>query len=160
MGSGVSGRYYTSYGSHAIHHEGIIHSFEGEYTMKDGNPARLKKGGHGQAAVDVMDANSIKYEVNKTYSNGVRVGNIPNAKESFRQTGNHHSWFPKNWTDKTVIAASEYVLKLKKNAGATEGMKITGTYKGVSIIAWVGKNGISSIYPDVKSQPSKRRKGK
>ena len=82
--------------------------------MKDGKPSRLKKGGHGQAAIDVMDANGIKYEVNKTYLNGVRVGNIPNAKETFRQSGNHHSWFPKSWTDKTVIAASEYVLSLKK----------------------------------------------
>lgn len=43
MGSGVSGRYYTSYGSHAIHHEGIIHSFEGEFTMKDGNSGPAKK---------------------------------------------------------------------------------------------------------------------
>lgn len=157
MGSGVSGRYYTSHGSYAIHHEGIIHSFEGEYTIKDGNPARLKKGGHGQAAMDVMDENGIKYQVNKTFSNGVRVGNIPDAVQKFRQSGDNHSWFPSSWTDRTVIAASEYVLKLKKNAGATEGQKITGTYKGVRVIAWVGKNGISSIYPDGKNQPSKRR---
>ena len=159
MGSGVSGRYYTSYGSRAIHHEGIIHSFEGEYTMKDGSPARLKKGGHGQVAIDVMDANGIKYEVNKTYSNGVRVGNIPNARDKFRQSGNNHSWFPKSWTDKTVIAASEYVLSLKKNANPQPRQKLTGTYKGVSLIAWVDDKGsITSIYPNAKSQPSKRRK--
>lgn len=88
MGSGVSGRYYTSYGSHAIHHKGIIHSFEGEYTIRNGKPYRLKKGGHGQAAIEVMNKNGVQYEVNKTYSNGVRVGNIPNATQKFRQSGN------------------------------------------------------------------------
>lgn len=158
MGSGVSGRYYTSYGSKAIHHEGIIHSFEGEFSMKNGKPSRLKKGGHGQAAIDLMKENSIEYEINKTYSNGVRVGNVPDAKDRNRQSGNNHSWFPKNWTDKTVIAASEYVLSLKKNAGVKAGQQVSGTYKGVKVLAWIGKDGsITSIYPDAKEQPSKRR---
>ena len=75
-----------------------------------------------------------------------------------RQKGDNHSWFPKNWSDRTVIAASKYVLSLKKNKTAKEGQKLTGTYKGVSIIAWVWKNGVSSIFPDAKNQPTKRSK--
>lgn len=32
MGSGESGRYYTSRGSSKIHHQALIHSIEGNYT--------------------------------------------------------------------------------------------------------------------------------
>jgi len=155
MGTGRSGIYYTSHGSSAIHHEGIIHSYEGVYKQKADGSLKLEKGGHGQGAIDFMDKNGIKYEINKTFSNGVRVGNVRDAEQNFRKTGNRHSWFPANWTDKTIVAASNYITSLKKNAGYKSGDKIYGTYKHVKIVAYIGKDGsISTIFPDANDQPN------
>lgn len=154
MGTGQSGRYYTSRGSSVIHHEGIIHSFEGLYKNKADGSMKLSKGGHGQGAIDFMKENGIEYEINKTYSNGVRVGNIKDAEQKFRQTGNNHSWFPENWTDKTIVAAAKYITGLKKNAGFKPGDRIEGTYKHVKVVAYIGKDGcISTLFPDARNQP-------
>lgn len=154
MGSGRSGIYYTSHGSSVIHHDGIIHSYEGVYKDKPDGSLKLEKGGHGQGAIDFMDKNGMKYEINKTFSNGVRVGNVKDAEQNFRKTGNRHSWFPENWTDKTIIAVAKYLTSLKKNKNYKPGDKISGTYKHVKVIAYIGKDGcISTMFPDANNQP-------
>ena len=89
MGSGISGKYYTSHGSRAIHHNAIIHSMEGSYTA--GN--RMKSGGHGQDAIDYMDRHGIKHNIVKTYPNGVRIGNVLNHMSRFKRENNGQTWF-------------------------------------------------------------------
>lgn len=154
MGSGRSGKYYTSHGSRAIHHNAIIHSMEGSYTS--GN--RLKSGGHGQDAIDYMNRNGIKYNIVKTFPNGVRIGNVPNHKDKNKRTGTGQSWFPKNWTQKTIVAAAEHVMSLKRNAHRKDGETLFGKWKGV----WVGvikTNGtVGTVFPDYNQSDKKRRR--
>ena len=55
----------------------IVHSNEGAYTKpQKGNHIRLKNGGHGQAGMNELNRYGIRYKVEKTYPNGVRVGVI------------------------------------------------------------------------------------
>ena len=55
----------------------LTHSSRGEYTQTN----RLKSGGHGQEALDYMDRHKIKYNITKTYRNGVRIGNVPHHEK-------------------------------------------------------------------------------
>lgn len=105
MGTGVSGRYYTSHGSSIVHHQALIHSFDGEYSRnpRTGVIQNIKSGGHGQSALDIMDRNGIAYNIVKTYPNGVRVGNIPSIKSKIKKTGTGMAWFPKNWSVKDMV---------------------------------------------------------
>ena len=139
MGSGRSGIYYTTHGSHMIHHIALIHSLEGEYTMpsRPGQLPRLKSGGHGQDAIDFMDKNGIKYNIVKTYKNGVRVGNVPSHKKGSKAKGTNQSWFPKSWGQKEVVKAAEHVCGLKQNAHAKDGQKLYGKYKGILVVGLI-----------------------
>jgi len=105
MGMGESELWYTSHGSKRVHHRAIIHSIEGSYTHdpKTGKPSRLKSGGHGQAALTLMQKYGIEFKVLKTFPNGVRVGNVPLHKLSWKRFGMHQTWFPKNWTTRDIV---------------------------------------------------------
>lgn len=160
MGSGVSGRYYGTHGSRKIHHKALIHSLEGEYTTpsKKGVPVRLKSGGHGQAAIEVMDKNGIKYNIVKTYKNGVRVGNVPNHWRKSKQSGTEQSWFPKSWGQNDVVKAAEHVLGLKHNSHAKDGKKLYGKYKGVWVVAIKTHGTVGTVFPDSNQSDKHRRR--
>ena len=161
MGSGRSGRYYTTHGSRMIHHKALIHSLEGEYTTpsKKGVPIRLKSGGHGQDAIDFMNKNGIKYNIVKTYKNGVRVGNVPNHwKDKSKRSGTGQSWFPKSWGQKDVVNAAEHVLGLKHNSHAKDGIKLYGKYKGVWVVVIKTHGTVGSIFPDSNQSDKHRRR--
>ena len=153
MGSGKSGKYYTSHGSRSIHHNAIIHSMEGSYTL--GN--RMKSGGHGQDAIDFMTKNKIKYNIVKTYSNGVRIGNVPNHISKYKRRENGQAWFPSNWTQKDIVAAAEHVSGLKHNSHKAEGITMYGKWKNVWVCV-IKRNGtIASVYPDYNQSNNKKR---
>ena len=160
MGSGRSGIYYTTHGSRMIHHKALIHSLEGEYTTpsKKDVPVRLKSGGHGQDAIDFMDKNGIKYNIVKTYKNGVRVGNVPNHwKDNSKRKGIGQSWFPKSWGQKDVVKAAEHVLGLKHNSHASDGKKLYGKYKGVWVVVIKTNGTVGSVFPDSNQSDKHRR---
>ncbi|MEG1891134.1 MAG: EndoU domain-containing protein, partial [Clostridia bacterium] len=115
MGSGDSGRYYTSNGSNRVHHGALIHSFDGRFTRnpRTGKIQNIKSGGHGQSALEIMYKAGIKYNIVKTYPNGVRVGNIPFIKDKAKNHGTGMAWFPQNWTQKDMVKAGEHVSGLK-----------------------------------------------
>ena len=98
IGTGVSGTYYTSHGSKLVHHGALIHSFDGAFSrnQKTGKIQNIKSGGHGQSALNVMDKTGIKYNIVKTYANGVRVGNIPSIKSRLKASKpiKAQSWCP------------------------------------------------------------------
>lgn len=160
MGTGVSGRYYTSHGSSIVHHKALIHSFDGEYSRnpRTGAIQNIKSGGHGQSAMNIMDKNGIVYNIVKTYPNGVRVGNIPSIKSKNKKTGTGMAWFPKNWSVKDMVRAGEHVSRLKHNRGVKDGVTIWGTYKGVRVGVIKTHGQVATIFPDAKSQPSRGRK--
>ena len=160
MGSGESGHYYTSHGSSRVHHGALIHSFDGCFTRnpRTGKIQNIKSGGHGQSALDVMDTNGIKYNIVKTYPNGVRVGNIPSIKDRVKKQGTGMAWFPKTWTTKDMVRAGEHVSGLKHNRGVKDGTIIWGTYKGVRVGVIKTHGQIATIFPDSRIQPTKHRR--
>ena len=160
MGTGVSGTYYTSHGSKLVHHGALIHSFDGAFSrnQKTGKIQNIKSGGHGQSALDVMDKAGIKYNIVKTFANGVRVGNIPSIKDWRKKSGTGMAWFPKNWTQKDMVRAGEHVSQLKHNRGARDGQTVWGTYKGVHIGVIKTHGQIATVFPDSQYQPKPKKR--
>lgn len=162
MGTGDSGRYYTSHGSKWIHHGALIHSFDGKYSkdQKTGEIINIKSGGHGQSALEIMDKNGIKYNIVKTYANGVRVGNITSIKNKIKREQNGMAWFPKNWTQRDMVKAAEHVCRLKHNRGVKDGVTIWGTYKGVRVGVIKTHGQVATVFPDARNQPKPKKKRK
>lgn len=162
MGTGKSGRYLNTRGtSRSVSDYALVHSNEGTFTYspKTGRISKLKSGGHGQDGMDLLKKNGIAFNVEKTYSNGVRVGNVPGHKDPRKRTGTGQAWFPKNWNEKDIRHAGEHVAGLKKNRKAADGKPVYGVYKGVRIGIIRTKGKIATIFPDTdQSSVLKRRK--
>lgn len=159
MGTGISGRYYTSHGSKKIHHQALIHSFDGKFIKPDKGKLRLDTGGHGQSALDFMDKNGIEYHIVKTFNNGVRIGNVPNCKKKSKRTGTGMAWFPKNWTQKDMVRAGEHFAGLKANRKAANGKAVFGTYKGVRVGIIKTNGQVATVFPDNRCQPKPKKSG-
>lgn len=86
MGISQSGRYLNTYGTgRSVSDFALVHSNEGSFTRSQTRMngkmvvnLRLHNGGHGQKGMDLLDKYGIEYHIVKTYTNGVRIGNIPN----------------------------------------------------------------------------------
>ena len=157
MGTSKSGRYINTKGSgRSASDFAVVHSNEGKYTHPtNGQKIRLASGGHGQTGMNQLDKYGIKYNIVKTYPNGVRVGNIPSHKQRIKRTGTGQAWFPKNWTSRDIKRAGEHVAGLKQNRHVGDGVTIYGMWKGVRV-GVKRKNGkIATIFPD-SNQPSKK----
>ena len=131
----------------------ILHFFsynEGTftYTSKGHHVSKLKSGGHGQAGMDILKKEGIKFNIVKTYSNGVRVGNIPGHKDPKKRTGTGQAWFPESWGEKDIHRAGEHVAGLKGNRHPEDGQAIYGTYKGVQVDVKRTNGKISTVFPD------------
>ena len=107
-----------------------------------------------------LDKYGIKYNIEVTYPNGVRVGNIPNHKNPNKRKSRGQAWFPKSWTSKDIRRAGEHVAGLKGNRHIPDGKTVYGVYKSVrvGIIRTNGK--IATIFPDANQSAvlKKRRK--
>lgn len=158
MGTGDSGRYYTSHGSKRVHHGALIHSFDGRFTRnpRTGKIQNIKSGGHGQSGLDILDKNGIKYNIVKTYSNGVRVGNIPSTHSKFKKTGTGMAWFPKSWSQRDMVRAGEHVSGLKHNRGVKDGVTIWGVYKSVKVGVKKTNGQIATFFPE-NIQPRRKK---
>ncbi len=162
MGTGKSGRYLNSKGSgRSVSDFALVHSSEGTFTYdpRSHKVSRLKSGGHGQAGMDLLDKVGIKYNVKKTYSNGVRIGNIPSHKDPRKRSGMGQAWFPRSWSNKDIRHAGEHVASLKGNRKSPDGKIMFGTYKGVRVGVIKTNGKISTVFPD-SNQNSVIKKGK
>lgn len=163
MGTSKSGRYLNTEGSgRSVSDFALVHSSEGKYTKpsRKGDKLRLVSGGHGQTGMDQLDKYGIKYNVEKTYSNGVRVGNIPNHKNPNKRKSMGQTWFPKSWTTKDIRHAGEHVAGLKGNRHVPDGKAVYGVYKGVRVGVIKTNGKIATVFPDAdqSSVLKKRRK--
>lgn len=161
MGTTKCGRYINTKGSgRSASDYAVIHSNEGTYIRTSGKNSRLrlKSGGHGETGLKQLDKYGIKYNIVKTYSNGVRVGNVPDHYQKKKRTGTNQAWFPASWTPKDIRHAGEHVAGLKGNRHVPDGKTSWGVYKGVrvGVIRTHGK--ISSIFPDSDQSSVLRRK--
>ena len=166
MGTTKSGRYLNTKGSgRSVSDFAVVHSNEGDFVKKQVRvkgkmtiQLRLGNGGHGQKGMDLLDKYGIKYHVEKTYPNGVRVGYIPDHKRPAKRKSMSQSWFPKTWKEKDIRRAGEHVAGLKSNRRLPNGVAAFGVYKGVrvGIIRTNGK--IATVFLDTdQSSVLKRR---
>lgn len=155
MGTTKTGRVLNTRGAAGIASQfSIVHSNEGAYTKpQKGNHIRLKSGGHGQAGMNELDKYGIRYKVEKTYPNGVRVGHVLDHTNPAKRKSMSQSWFPRNWTSTDIKHAGEHVANLKGNRHSKDGVAVFGMWKGVrvGVIRTHGK--IATIFPDSK-QPT------
>lgn len=166
MGTTKSGRYLNTKGSgRSVSDFALVHSNEGSFTRSltrvNGKAViqlRLNGGGHGQKGMDLLDKYHIKYNIVKTYPNGVRVGNIPTHKDRNKRTGIGQAWFPKSWTENDIRRAGEHVAGLKRNRRIPNGKTIYGVYKGVRVGVKRTNGHIATVFPDSdQSSVLKRR---
>lgn len=136
----------------------LKHSTVGNYTnlknpkkppsMKNGG--RPEGGGHSQAGINELDSRGWKYNIEKVFDNGVRIGNIPSHKKGEKRSGIGQSWFPESWGNDDVLKAGTYVA----NTYDLNGITIFGDYNGVRVGVYIDKNGDpSTIFPDNSRQP-------
>lgn len=113
MGTSKNGRYLNTKGSgRSVSDFALVHSSEGAFTRSQTRVSgkmviklRLNNGGHSQKGMELLDKYGIKYNIVKTYPNGVRVGNIPNHMQRNKKSNTGQSWFPKSWTEKDIRRA-------------------------------------------------------
>lgn len=168
MGTSKNGRYLNTKGSgYSVSDFALVHSSEGSFTQsqlrvkgKIEIKLRLNNGGHSQKGMDLLEKYGIKYNVVKTYPNGVRVGNIPSHMQRSKRKETGQAWFPKSWSEKDIRRAGEHVAGLKGNRHIADGVKIFGTYNGVrvGVIRTHGK--IATVFPDSNQSSVLRRKKK
>ena len=168
MGTSKNGRYLNTKGSgRSVIDFALVHSSEGAFTRSQTRvngemiiKLRLNNGGHSQKGMALLDKYGIKYNIVKTYPNGVRVGNVPNHKERSKKEGIGQSWFPKSWSDKDIRRAGEHVAGLKGNRHIPDGKTIYGVYKGVRIGVKRTNGKIATVFPDSNQSSVIRRKHK
>ena len=156
MGTTRSGRYFLTKGSRIKMGDfAVVHAVEGKFKRSQVRvngkitiKLRLEDGGHGQKGMDLLDKYGIEYHVVKTYSNGVRVGYVPNHLNKLKKNGIGQSWFPKTWDAKTIKRAAEHVAGLKRNRNVPDGVTMYGTYKGVKIGVKRTNGRIATAFPD------------
>ena len=168
MGTSKNGRYLNTKGSgRSVSDFALVHSSEGAFTRSQTRvngemviKLRLNNGGHSQKGMELLDKYGIKYNIVKTYPNGVRVGNVPNHKERSKKMGIGQSWFPKSWSDKDIRRAGEHVAGLKGNRRIPDGKTIYGVYKGVRVGVKRTNGKIATVFPDSDQSSVTRRKRK
>ena len=89
-----------------------------------------------------------RYNIVKTYSNGVRIGNIPDHKDKRKRTGTNQAWFPETWASRDIRRAGNHVAGLKRNRRIRDGVPVWGVYKGVRVGVIRTNGKIATVFPD------------
>lgn len=169
MGTSKCGRYLNTNGSgRSVSDFALVHSDEGTFSWKqirrNGVPAkqiRLASGGHGQKGIDLLDKYGIEYHIEKTWANGVRVGNIPDHKNPKKRRNMGQAWFPASWTENDIRRAGEHISGLRKNRHIPDGKAVYGIYKGVRVGVIRTNGKIATVFPDSdQSSVSRKRKSR
>ena len=135
----------------------IIHSSLGEFTTGNKtHPPRFDSGGHGEENIRELNRRGIKFNIVKTFPNGVRIGNVPTHKQPFKRKKNGQAWFPKNWTRKTIKNAGEKTINSRPYK-LPDGRIMFGAHKKVKI-GVIRNNGIvRTIFPCYKQSGGKKK---
>lgn len=164
MGTSRSGLYLGTKGSkRKVSDYALVHSNEGTFMnvkspQPKQSPFRMRSGGHGEDNIKLLNKYGIKYNIVKTYPNGVRIGNVEGHKEPKKRNGTGQTWFPKSWTSKDIQKAGTHVASLKSNKHIGDGHNMYGMWKGVKVVVRKTNGKVATIFPDVKQ--SMKKKGK
>lgn len=138
-----------------VNNEALDHANLGDFTRnpKTGEISKMSGGGHGQDNIAFLEKNGIEYNIELTYPNGVRVGNVPGHKSKGKRTGTGQAWFPETWTKEDISKAGEYVANIPDHVNVADGVTIFGEYKGVRVGVIKTNGEIGTIFPDNMMQP-------
>lgn len=138
-----------------ISEQSLKHADVGDFTINPstGKVSKMKGGGHGQSNIDYLKENGFEVNIEKTYPNGVRTGNVPHHKTPSKRTGTGQSWFPENWTSKDIESAGQHIASQSNFASAKNGEVIFGDYNGVRVGVIKTDGKIGTIFPDGTKQP-------
>ncbi|WP_157464015.1 EndoU domain-containing protein [Carnobacterium gallinarum] len=138
-----------------IPEQSLKHADVGDFTVNPstGKVSKMKGGGHGQSNIDFLKENGFEVNIEKTYPNVVRIGNVPHHKTPSKRTGTGQSWFPENWTTKDIESAGQHIASQPNFTGVKDGEVIFGEYKGVRVGLIKTDGKIGTIFPDGMKQP-------
>ncbi|MEI2987756.1 MAG: phage minor head protein [Oscillospiraceae bacterium] len=132
--------------------ERLEHSSLGDWTKTN----RLEKGGHGQRGMEKLFSTGVKPIIYKEYSNGVRIGSVPEHKSPTKKTGSNRknsdigqSWFPKDWNDDKILLAGTYTA----NNGNGNNINRLCVYDNVEIVVFINDGQVGTICPNNMKQP-------
>lgn len=132
-----------------ISNKALEHSSKGEFKSN----GRMKSGGHGEENLVILRNDGIDYTIVKTYSNGVRVGNVPSHDKKIKRSGTNQSWFPKSWSRDTIKRAGQVVARGEK---LSDGDIKSGFYGNVYVGIIRTNQKIATIFP---MSPQRNKKG-
>jgi len=121
----------------------VNHSVTGDFTQA----GRHRGGCHSQAGLAEFDRRGVDYEINRTFSNGVRVGNIPKSKDKFRRSGDCHAWFPESWDEDKILEAGTAIAN--SDAPLIDNYHKTGIYDGVAVRVLFVDGKVATVCPDL-----------
>ncbi|MDU8672387.1 EndoU domain-containing protein [Paenibacillus polymyxa] len=141
--------------THIVSEKSLDHANMGDFTRnpKTGEISKMSGGGHGQDNIDFLENNGIEYNIEKTYSNGVRVGNVPGHKSKGKRSGIGQAWFPKEWTKADIKNAGEHIANMAEHKETMDGIPIFGEFNGVRVGVIKTNGEIGTIFPDNMLQP-------
>lgn len=130
--------------------DALEHASRGEFTYnpKTGEVSKMKGGGHGQENLEMLDSLGIDYNIEKTYPNGVRVGNVPGHKVKLKRAGIEQSWFPESWDANKIQEAGNYVIEANKGVTIKDGAAIFADYDGVKVGVIYTDGKPATIFPN------------
>lgn len=116
----------------------------------------MLKGGHGEENIKYLKKNHLSFNVDTTYSNGVRAGHIDKHARPKERLKDGHLWFPKNWSATKIKKAGEFVANLKKNSKIKDHKQMHGKYGKVYVVTYKSKNEICGICPAYENLDEKK----
>ena len=125
----------------------LKHSVYGTYKPKSKEypKGRLATGGHTYLAMKECDAKGIEYSVNKKFSNGVCLGNVPSSLTKIKRNSNAQSWFPEDWDSDKVLLAGTYTAN---NGNTIDPNRKIAVYDGVAVRTLIYDE-VDTICPDL-----------
>lgn len=139
-------------GIFTVSNERLKHSVLGDYSTasKQYPYGRMKAGGHSQAAMNMCDEKKIEYTVTKTFSNGVRIGNVPSSGMAMKRSRNGQAWFPESWNEEKILIAGTTVAN--NGVPFEDGVRKTGVYDGVAVRVLMNNGVIGTVCPDLEQE--------
>ncbi len=130
----------------------LRHSVVGDFIVasKQYPLGRMKAGGHGQASIDMCDEKGIEYSVTKTFSNGVRIGNVPSSGMKLKKEGNGQAWFPESWNEEKIRIAGTAIAN--NGEPLLDGYYKTGVYDNVAVRILMSSGNIETVCPDLDQE--------
>lgn len=126
----------------------LKHSVVGTYKPKSKEypNGRMTSGGHTYQAIQECKSKGIDYTINKKFSNGVCLGNVPSSELKIKRNRNGQSCFPKDWDDDKILIAGTYAAN---NGNLIDANRKIAVYDNVAVRTLIYGDEVNTICPDL-----------